>query len=149
MQQESDATPLLSEDIEEATTTAQNSDHRLGYVTGVIPTAKIMTFERVLWRILRGNLFMKFSHIEEPIVDPTDSEKVVSKSVFAIFAHGHEIINKIRKISESMGGTLYSVDEDADKRRDALTEATTRIADLNTVSKNQMGCLACSHSYHN
>ncbi|CAO3629538.1 unnamed protein product [Mucor hiemalis] len=131
LQQESDATPLLSEDIEEAA--VHNSDHHLGYVTGVIPTAKIMTFERVLWRILRGNLFMNFSHIEEPIVDPTDSEKVVSKSVFAIFAHGHEIINKIKKISESMGGTLYSIDEEADKRRDALTVATTRIADLNNV----------------
>lgn len=119
---------------EEEGNTQQQQDNHLGYVTGVIPTSKMMTFERVLWRILRGNLFMNFSHIGAPIKDPTDSEKEVNKSVFAIFAHGNEIINKIKKISESMGGTLYSIDESADKRRDALNESSTRIQDLNTVS---------------
>ena len=142
-QDTSDTAPLVDNAAEEGHVT----DGHLGYVTGVIPTSKVVTFERVLWRILRGNLFMNFSQITEPIVDPTDSEKVVRKSVFAIFAHGQEIINKIKKISESMGGTLYSIDESADKRRDALNESNTRIQDLNNVS--EFLCRSCWHSHTN
>lgn len=104
----------------------------LGYVTGVISRSRMQTFERVLWRSLRGNLYMNSAEIDEPIVDP-DSDEVVDKNVFAIFAHGREIINKIRKISESLGATLYTVDNSADKRRDVLLEVTGQIEDLNNV----------------
>lgn len=75
---------------------------------------------------------MNSAEIDEPIVDP-DSDEVVDKNVFAIFAHGREIINKIRKISESLGATLYTVDNSADKRRDVLLEVTGQIEDLNNV----------------
>jgi V-type H+-transporting ATPase subunit a len=92
----------------------------------------MQTFERVLWRSLRGNLYMKSAEIDEPIVDP-DTDSVVDKNVFCIFAHGNEIISKIKKISESLGGTLYSIDDSADKRRDSLLEITSRIEDLNNV----------------
>ncbi|KAI8326975.1 V-type ATPase, V0 complex, 116kDa subunit family [Choanephora cucurbitarum] len=104
----------------------------LGYVTGVIARSRMQTFERVLWRSLRGNLYMKSAEIDEPIVDP-DTDSVIDKNVFCIFAHGTEIIAKIKKISESLGGTLYSIDDSADKRRDSLLDVTSRIEDLNNV----------------
>lgn len=94
----------------------------------------MLIFERVLWRILRGNLLMNFAEIAEPIIDPSEVGKSVHKNVFVIFAHGEEVINKIKKITESMGGTLYTVDDSSDKRREALAEVTTRMEDLNTVS---------------
>jgi len=56
--------------------------------------------------------------------------------VFIIFAHGKEILNKIRKISESLGATLYPVDDNADKRQESLAEITARIEDLNSVLQN-------------
>ncbi len=40
------------------------------FVTGVIEHEKLNSFERVLWRVTRGNLFMKTSPIEEKIEDP-------------------------------------------------------------------------------
>ncbi|KAG2195960.1 hypothetical protein INT47_007096 [Mucor saturninus] len=123
-----DSEPLLMEDDVE-----QPTDNHLGYVTGVIPRSKIITFERVLWRVLRGNLFMNFAEIDEPVIDPSDSDKTVTKNVFAIFAHGHQVINKIKKISESMGGTLYTIDESSTKRNDALLQVTKRIKDLDIV----------------
>jgi V-type H+-transporting ATPase subunit a len=119
----------LLADIEEL----EQGAEQLGYAIGVIPRTKMFTFERVLWRILRGNLYMNFVEIDDPIVDPEDPERKVYKNVFAIFAHGHEIINKIKRISESMGATLYTVDDHPDKRREALIEITTRIEDLNIV----------------
>ncbi|KAG0747394.1 hypothetical protein G6F57_003060 [Rhizopus arrhizus] len=122
-----DSAPLLDNDV-------HNDFDRLnlGYVTGVIPRTRMQTFERVLWRSLRGNLYIKSAEIDEAIIDP-DTDSVVEKNVFAIFAHGSEIIAKIKKISESLGATLYSIDDSADKRRDALLEVTNRIEDLNNV----------------
>jgi vacuolar-type H+-ATPase subunit I/STV1 len=117
-------------------------------VTGVIARSRMQTFERVLWRSLRGNLFMKSAEIDEAIVDP-DTDSVVDKNVFCIFAHGNEIIAKIKKISESLGGTLYSIDDSADKRRDSLLEVTSRIEDLNNVSllNNQVVILETKYFY--
>jgi V-type H+-transporting ATPase subunit a len=89
-------------------------------------------FERVLWRVLRGNLYMNYSEIEEPFVDPTNGKETY-KDVFIIFAHGSELLAKIRKVAESMGGTLYPIDSDADKRNDAMREVTSRLEDINSV----------------
>ncbi|KAG1458314.1 hypothetical protein G6F56_006423 [Rhizopus delemar] len=122
-----DSAPLLENDVH------NDIGHlNLGYVTGVIPRSRMQTFERVLWRSLRGNLYINSAEIDEPIVDP-DTDSLVEKNVFAIFAHGSEIIAKIKKISESLGATLYSIDDSADKRSDALLEVTNRIEDLNNV----------------
>ena len=89
----------------------------IGFVSGVIPRERVAAFERILWRTLRGNLYMNQSEIPEALVDPTNNESI-NKNVFVIFAHGKEIIAKIRKISESLGADLYSVDENSDLRRD-------------------------------
>ena len=105
----------------------------LGFVAGVVPRLRMSSFERILWRALRGNLYMNYAEIEEPIRDPTTDE-VVTKNIFIIFAHGKEILSKIRKISESMGATLYPVDDQSDKRREDALEVIARIEDLNNVS---------------
>lgn len=107
----------------------------IGFVAGVIPRTRIAAFERILWRTLRGNLYMNQSEIPKPIVDPTNDEEI-HKNVFVIFAHGKEIIAKIRKISESMGADLYSVDENSDLRRDQIHEVNTRLSDLANVLRN-------------
>lgn len=112
--------------------------NNLGYVTGVIPRLKIQIFERVLWRILRGNLLMNFAEVQNPVIDPSDTTKMVQKNVFVIFAHGDEVINKIKKITESMGGTLYIVEDSSSKRDAALQEAEMRIKDLEIVSKTNI-----------
>lgn len=95
----------------------------------------MQTFERVLWRSLRGNLFMNKAEIEEPVIDPS-TDTVVEKNVFCIFAHGREILAKIKKIAESLGGTLHPIDPSSDRRRDALIDVTHRIEELNSVLSN-------------
>ncbi|ORY12864.1 V-type ATPase, V0 complex, 116kDa subunit family [Clohesyomyces aquaticus] len=112
----------------------------IGFVAGVIPRERIAAFERILWRTLRGNLYMNQSEIPEPIINPENNEEI-SKNVFIIFAHGKEIIAKIRKISESLGADLYSVDENSELRRDQIREVNTRLSDLASVLRNTKSTL--------
>lgn len=138
----SDEAPLL-EDIEHSVSQGSSGNAgelsfqtmNIGFVAGVIPRDRIATFERILWRTLRGNLYMNQSEIDEPITDPATGENV-DKNVFVIFAHGKEILAKIRKISESFGADLYLVDEDTNLRRDQLHEVNSRIRDLQSVLQN-------------
>jgi len=135
-----DDAPLL-QDIEQLPQNGDARDRRsfsvmnIGFVAGVIPRERVAAFERILWRTLRGNLYMNQSEIPEPLINPSNNEPV-NKNVFVIFAHGKEIIAKIRKISESLGADLYSVDENSDLRRDQIHEVNTRLSDLGSVLRN-------------
>ncbi|KAL8993587.1 MAG: hypothetical protein Q9169_006238 [Polycauliona sp. 2 TL-2023] len=144
---EDDDAPLLR-DVEQQprgqngdTTGGQSlSGMNIGFVAGVIPRSRIAAFERILWRTLRGNLYMNQSEIPKPIVDPTNNEEI-QKNVFVIFAHGKEILAKIRKISESLGADLYSVDENSELRRDQVHEVNNRLSDLSSVLRNTKNTL--------
>ena len=112
----------------------------IGFVSGVIPRERLPAFERILWRTLRGNLYMNQSEIPEALINPENNEEI-RKNVFVIFAHGKEIITKIRKISESLGADLYNVDENSDLRRDQIHEVNTRLSDLASVLRNTKNTL--------
>lgn len=133
-----DDAPLL-QDVEQHTS-APDVDRsfsvmNIGFVAGVISRDRVAAFERILWRTLRGNLYMNQSEIPEPLIDPSNNEPI-NKNVFVIFAHGKEILAKIRKISESMGAEVYNVDENSDLRRDQIHEVNARLNDVQNVLRN-------------
>lgn len=129
--------PLLSSDaqLESGTTKAV----KLGYITGVINRTKVASFERVLWRATRGNLFMRQSDIGDPIKDPQSGE-MLEKNVFIIFFQGERLQAKIKKICESFGATLYPCPDTDNERRDLLQQVQGRLSDLEVV-------LARSHEH--
>jgi V-type H+-transporting ATPase subunit a len=43
---------------------------RLGFVAGVIQRERVPGFERMLWRISRGNVFLRQAEMEQPLEDP-------------------------------------------------------------------------------
>ncbi|KAM6504560.1 H(+)-transporting V0 sector ATPase subunit a [Fusarium solani] len=116
------------------------SGMKIDFVAGVISRDRVATFERILWRTLRGNLYMKQSEIPEPLTDPTNNE-AVKRNVFLIFAHGKEIVAKIRKIAEYMGAEVYNVDENSDLRRDQIHAVNNRLEDVQSVLRNTQATL--------
>ena len=49
---------------------------RLGFISGLVPKAKAIAFERILFRATRGNMYLKQAAVEEPVTDPVSGEKV-------------------------------------------------------------------------
>lgn len=76
---------------------------------------------------------MNTTEIDEQIYDPATQE-LVDKNVFIIFAHGQQILSKIRKISESLDATLYPLDPSS--RASQLAECNARIDDITSVLHN-------------
>lgn len=144
---DNDEAPLLR-DVEQRGANGDTSNQgqqsflemNIGFVAGVIPRDRIGAFERILWRTLRGNLYMNQSEIPDPVIDPATNEET-RKNVFVIFAHGKHIISKIRKISESLGASLYGVDENSELRRDQIHEVNTRLGDVGNVLRNTKNTL--------
>jgi V-type H+-transporting ATPase subunit a len=83
---------------------------------------------------------MNQSDIPEPIVDPTNNEEI-RKNAFMILAHGNSITAKIRKISKSLGASLYSVDEDYKLRREQMHEVSIRLNDVRNVVQRTLKVL--------
>ncbi|KAM9837290.1 V-type proton ATPase 116 kDa subunit a isoform 3-T3 [Aulostomus maculatus] len=105
---------------------------RLGFVAGVISRERIPTFERMLWRVCRGNVFLRKAEIEDPLEDPTTGDQV-HKSVFIIFFQGDQLKNRVKKICEGFRASLYPCPETQCERKEMLAGVNSRIDDLQMV----------------
>ncbi|XP_008328250.1 V-type proton ATPase 116 kDa subunit a isoform X1 [Cynoglossus semilaevis] len=105
---------------------------RLGFVAGVIGRERIPTFERMLWRVCRGNVFLRQADIEDPLEDPATGDQV-HKSVFIIFFQGDQLKNRVKKICEGFRATLYPCPETPQERKEMLAGVNARIEDLQMV----------------
>uniref|UniRef100_A0AAY4B3L7 V-type proton ATPase subunit a n=1 Tax=Denticeps clupeoides TaxID=299321 RepID=A0AAY4B3L7_9TELE len=102
------------------------------FVAGVINRERIPTFERMLWRVCRGNVFLRQAEIEDPLEDPTTGDQV-HKSVFIIFFQGDQLKNRVKKICEGFRASLYPCPETPQERKEMAAGVNTRIDDLQMV----------------
>lgn len=111
---------------------ATMGQHGVGYITGVIPRNKISSLEQILWRVLRGNLLFSNIEINEPIYD-SNSKQYITKNAFIVFSYGDLILDRIRKIAESLDAKLYDVDKSTERRSHQLLDVNKSLEDLYTV----------------
>ncbi|KAG8190723.1 hypothetical protein JTE90_024858 [Oedothorax gibbosus] len=105
---------------------------KLGFVAGVILRERLPAFERMLWRVCHGNVFLRQADIDTPLEDPVTGDQVY-KSVFIIFFQGDQLKSRVKKICEGFRATLYPCPETPADRREMSIGVMTRIEDLNTV----------------
>ncbi|KAG0679556.1 H(+)-transporting V0 sector ATPase subunit a [Pichia californica] len=104
----------------------------MNFISGIIDTDKFLILEKICWRTLRGNLYINHVPLNEPIAD-VNSDELSFKSIFLIFTHGDSLINKCKKIIESLDGQLYSVESDYDTYKQELNTINNKLRDLNDV----------------
>lgn len=102
-------------------------------VAGIIPKDNLPFLRRILWRSLRGNLIVSSGDVAEPIYD-LKTKDYVEKSVFIVVTHGAELEMKAAKISEAMGGHIYSVNPEDTAGK--LDEVNLQLAELDIVVKS-------------
>lgn len=110
--------PLL---LEQEMLTEPSKQVRLGFISGLVPKAKAIPFERILFRATRGNMFLKMSAVEQPVTDPVSGEKV-KKIIFVIFYSGERARTKVLKICEAFGANRYPFPEEISKQRQMIGE---------------------------
>lgn len=126
--------PVLSDGME-TSLIPQSHDTlslQLGFVVGVIKRDRVPVFERMLWRISRGNVLFKQTEIKDPLIDVASGGKV-NKSVFIIFFQGEQLRNKVKKICEGFRASHYPCPDNASERKEMLEGVLTRLEDLNLV----------------
>ena len=101
---------------------------RLGFVAGMLPSTKSGTFERVLFRATRGNMFLKRQEVGR-VVDPSSGDKV-EKLVFVVFFSGERARAKVAKICDAFGANRYPFPEDPERQRQMEREVSGRLREL-------------------
>jgi len=123
----------------EHSATRPNLDMRFSSITGVVATEEKTRFERMIFRATRGNCYVRFAPIKQPITDP-ETGVLLEKSVFIIFYKSESIEVKLKKICDAFSAHRYSLPDmdDAPSVDRMLTENAQELVDSRTVLlKNQ------------
>ncbi|XP_055629528.1 V-type proton ATPase 116 kDa subunit a 1-like [Toxorhynchites rutilus septentrionalis] len=109
-----------------------NENKPLGFVAGVIPRERIIGFERMLWRVSRGNVFLRQVAVDKPFTDPRTGDAIY-KIVFVAFFQGEQLKTRVKKICSGYHASLYPCPSEYTEREEMLQGVRTRIEDLNMV----------------
>jgi len=126
-----ESTALL-EDPEQDNQDIQPSSMKFNITAGVIERNRMAAFEKMLWRVSKGNVFIKFVEIDELIEDPSSGDTLY-KAIFIIFFQGEQLKTRVQKICEGFHASVYPCPQSATERRDMLIGVNTRLEDLHTV----------------
>ena len=75
---------------------------KFNVTAGVLESTKMPSFERILWRISKGNIFLKSEELDqEELVDPVSGDKL-QLSMFMLFFQGEELKIRVKKVCEGI-----------------------------------------------
>lgn len=87
----------------------ENGLHRQHMIVGSINRSKVELLNRILFRLLRGNLYFQNIPIEEPLLE---NDTPVEKDCFIIFTHGEVLIAKVKRVIDSLNGKIVPLDRE-------------------------------------
>lgn len=105
---------------------------RLGFVAGVIQRERVPGFERMLWRISRGNVFLRQAEVDITLEDPATGNPLY-KTVFVAFFQGEQLKSRIKKVCAGYHASLYPCPSAHDEREDMVKGVRARLEDLRMV----------------
>ncbi|XP_054158134.1 V-type proton ATPase 116 kDa subunit a 1-like [Oppia nitens] len=106
----------------------------INFIAGTILRQKFQSFQQMLWRVCRGNIFLRQVDIEERLEDPKTGE-MHTKCIFIIVFQGEQLKGKCKKICEGFHTTLYPCPEIPSEREDMHAGVVNRMDDLEIVMK--------------
>ena len=89
---------------------------KFNVTAGVIDSSRMNSFERILWRISKGNVFLKQSDMTEDLIDPVTGDQV-RKSIFLLFFQGEELKSRVKKVCEGYHASIYPCPDSLVERR--------------------------------
>lgn len=132
-------TPANKANLLESEEGRPDLDMRFSSITGVVSTEERSNFERMIFRATRGNCYIRFAPIKQPITDP-ETGQLTEKSVFIIFYKSDSIETKLKKICDAFQAHRYSLPDmdDAESIDKMLTDNAQELVDSRTILlKNQ------------
>lgn len=109
-----------------------NTNTHLSFVTGVIQLEKYFAFEKILWRISRGNIFLKRSDLPRNVKDPVTGD-VTTKTVFIAFFQGEELKQRIKKVCSGFQASIYPCPNGEAERSAMILDVKRRLEELQLV----------------
>lgn len=104
--------------------------HRKFMIIGSIKRTKVDVLNKILWRLLRGNLFFENIAIEEPLLE--GGEKV-EKDCFIVFTHGETLLNKVKRVVDSLNGNIVPLEENTFS---SIKDLNIQITELQQISQS-------------
>ncbi|CCK73117.1 H(+)-transporting V0 sector ATPase subunit a KNAG_0M02640 [Huiozyma naganishii CBS 8797] len=102
--------------------------HNQFMTVGSIRRDKVDVLNRILFRLLRGNIYFQNFPIEQPLLE---NNELVEKDCFLIFTHGETLLTKVKKVVESLNGVVVPLDKN---QSEFLKTLNDQISDLEQVS---------------
>ncbi|KAA8495064.1 V-type proton ATPase subunit a2 [Porphyridium purpureum] len=112
--------------------TGSSESPSLSYFCGMIESSSLTAYERMIFRISRGNAIVRVSRNAHTVFDPETSE-TMSKRPVVVFYSGDELKNKIIKTSQAYRATLYTIPVDSSAQEVALARLEERMRDVEAV----------------
>uniref|UniRef100_A0A0N5CDC0 V-type proton ATPase subunit a n=1 Tax=Strongyloides papillosus TaxID=174720 RepID=A0A0N5CDC0_STREA len=128
------AGPVYTSDevvAEDFSTFKDRDESELSFICGAINSTKIITFEKLIWRMTRGKAYVR----SQPIDDDTNTlfPSDTNKSAFIVFFIGKQLKYKIKRVCDAFHCHIIDSPENPNLRRIALGKLETQISDLIVV----------------